>query len=141
MKRGAKEKLGPKSGGQKQGVTPEAPVSLKVQSNVPPTKVASKLVPIKVVSKVSPTKIVSKVPPPKVTSPKVEPSTSPSAVNNDIPEPKGLEEVNDQVINNEDEKTDWRAEGIDPKKEISKKYCTKNKTIDETNQLILKLGN
>ena len=61
----------------------------------------------------------------------------------DIPEPKGLEEVNDQVINNEDnnEKTDWRAEGIDPKREISKKYCTKNKTIDETNELILKLGN
>lgn len=127
MKRGAKEKLGPKSGGQKQDVTHKSPVALKVQSNVPPMKVVSK--------------VVLKVPPTKATSPKVQPSTSPSAVKNDIPEPKGLEEVNDRVINNEDEKTDWRAEGIDPRKEISKRYFTKNKTIDETNQLILKLGN
>lgn len=134
MKRGAKEKLGPKSGGQKQGVTLKGPVALKVQSNLPATKVASK---------VSPTKVASKVPPTKVTSLKVQSSTSPSTVNNDIPETKGLEEVNNQVISNEDdnERTDWREERIDSKKEISKKYFTKNKTVDESNQLILKLGN
>lgn len=124
MKKGAKEKPKVKDGGGNKGSGKN--VALKLNG-----KVQSKVA-LKPLSKVEQSAVNKE-------------GLGPSAVginNEPIPEPKGVEEINDQkaVVEDENEKTDWAAEGIDPKKDISKKHYTKTKSTDETNALIIKLG-
>lgn len=110
-------------------------VALKIDTSA---KVAPMASPHKHEPKVSSKKQVSKVIPKNQVSAVNAENKSP--ISDQLPDP--VEIVNDQkaVAADENEEVDWKAEGIDEKKDISKKYYTKNKTTQETTELIIKLG-